>query len=387
MLPYLYRHVSLYVSALWKYSPPVVNVGNPGLVHIRTLRIIDGLFVQAFDSEKHLPSLLELLGLLPKNGLRVFESVAVLRSPSGTELIFLPRLRTRKDVHQDLALLLRIRQQRLKNYQYHSVPSTARPLTPIFDEISHVSCLQVVLKNGRDCDIAGQLFSHMPLVTNVALTLCNKCLDHTNGDQSEAGCKVLNKIFGSSKTNHDRLKVRVLRIEGLSFKSAGVVLPSILPLEGLEQLYLFNCRYTSRLCESLAELSLHLKVFCDQHAYNTPRLATVDTFLKSLRYLRVLRLSRDWRSLSDFEPCDWPSLFPCAPELRSLDLNEHKHGPDGLLFLNTRRSLPGFQTFCDRASQLQQLSMRSPGLEKNHWGAAHGLEAVLVSLRYVLQHE
>lgn len=71
MLPYLYRHVSLYVSALWKDSPPVFNVGNPGLVHIRTLRIIDGQFVQAFDVEKHLPSLLKLLGLLPKNGLRV----------------------------------------------------------------------------------------------------------------------------------------------------------------------------------------------------------------------------------------------------------------------------------------------------------------------------
>ena len=82
VLPYLYRHVSLYVSALWKYSPPVVNVGNPGLVHIRTLRIIDGQFVEAFDSENHLPNLLELLGLLPKNGLLAFESVAVLHGPS-----------------------------------------------------------------------------------------------------------------------------------------------------------------------------------------------------------------------------------------------------------------------------------------------------------------
>ena len=80
MLPYLYRHVRLYVGAL--YSPPVFTVNNPGLVHMRTLCFIDGQFVQAFDNEKHLPSLLQLLSLLPKNMLRVFESVETLQSPS-----------------------------------------------------------------------------------------------------------------------------------------------------------------------------------------------------------------------------------------------------------------------------------------------------------------
>jgi hypothetical protein len=82
MLPYLYRNVRLYVGALHKETPPVFTVGNPGLVHIRTLCFIDGQFVQAFDNEKHLPSLLQLLSLLPKNMLRVFESVETLQSPS-----------------------------------------------------------------------------------------------------------------------------------------------------------------------------------------------------------------------------------------------------------------------------------------------------------------
>lgn len=223
----------------------------------------------------------------------------------------------------------------------------------------------MVLKNGRDCDIAGELFSHMPLVTTVAITLSNGWLDHTMGDQGETGRKVINKVFSSANTIQNRLKVRILRIEGMSLKSAGVTLPTVLPLEGLEQLHLFSCRYTSRLCASLAGLKLHLKVLCDQRAYNEPSPGTVDAFLTSLRWLRVLRLSRDWRSTSDFEPCDWPSLLPCAHELRSLDLDEHDPGPDGILFLDTRRSLPGFKTFCDRASQLQQLSMRSPGLEKS----------------------
>jgi hypothetical protein len=237
----------------------------------------------------------------------------------------------------------------------------------------------VVLKNGRDCDIAGQLFSRMPLVTNVAITLSNELLDLTMGDKDETGREVINKIFSPSNSDDTRLQVKILRIEGMSLKSAGPVLPTIL--------HMFRCRYTSRLCESLAELNLHLKVFCDQRAYNTPSHGIVDTFLKSLQYLRVLRLSRDWRSLCDYESCDWPSLLPCAHELRSLDLDEHKPGPDGVLFLDTRRSLSGFQTFCGRASCLQQLSMRSPGLEKIHWDATHGLEAVLVSLHHMLQYD
>jgi hypothetical protein len=82
MLPYLYRRVSLGVGKLYKDRSAVFTVGNPGLVHIRALRIIDAPYVQAFDNENHLPSLLELLSLLPKNVLRVFESVETFQGPS-----------------------------------------------------------------------------------------------------------------------------------------------------------------------------------------------------------------------------------------------------------------------------------------------------------------
>ena len=82
MLPYLYRHVRLFIGALHKESPPVFTAKNPGLVHIRTLCIIDALFVQGFDDEKHMPGLLQLLSVLPKNVLRVFESVRILQSSS-----------------------------------------------------------------------------------------------------------------------------------------------------------------------------------------------------------------------------------------------------------------------------------------------------------------
>jgi len=77
MLPYLYRTVSLRVGALSKYHPRALTSDNPGLVHIRTLRVVDGTYAQAFSNEEHLPSLLELMRVLPTDGLRVFESVII----------------------------------------------------------------------------------------------------------------------------------------------------------------------------------------------------------------------------------------------------------------------------------------------------------------------
>ena len=82
MLPYLYRLVRLRTGALHKESPPIFTARNPGLVHIRALCIIDGHFVQGFNDEIHLPGLLQLLSVLPKNVLHVFESVETLQTPS-----------------------------------------------------------------------------------------------------------------------------------------------------------------------------------------------------------------------------------------------------------------------------------------------------------------
>jgi hypothetical protein len=185
-------------------------------------------------------------------------------------------------------------------------------------------------------------------------------------------------MFDSPDTSHIRLKLRTLCVDGMCLKSAGTILPAMLSLEELEQLHLFRCHYTSRLCESLAKLQLRLDSFRDQRAINRPSAGSLDIFFQSLRSLRNLRLSLHGQHINDPELCDWPSPLPPAHELRSPDLDDFKPGPEGVLFVDTRRSLSGFQVFCDRASQLQQLSMGSPGLEERHWNAPHGLNAFLV---------
>ena len=75
MLPYLYRRVILNVSVLDKDRAVILTADDPGLSHVHTLRMMDTPYVQVFDNERHLPSLLQLLERLPMNSLRVFESV------------------------------------------------------------------------------------------------------------------------------------------------------------------------------------------------------------------------------------------------------------------------------------------------------------------------
>lgn len=389
MLPYLYRRICLNLYGRDKDLKSMFTARNPGLSHIRTLRFMDGPFVPFFDNSRHLLGICHLLTVTPRNVLRTFESVRIRDYSCEPELTLFSRLRTTNVVHQELELLLRIRQQRLLNYQHHSLPLTARILTPAFDEVSHVTCLQLFLRNGRDCDIAKQLLDHMPLVTSLSIKLSRACLDRTMGGKGETGRAVVNKIFGSANPSDRRLKLKRLRIEWMSFKSAGIILPTLLPLEKLEHLHLFKCRYTSRLFESLTELKLRLVSVCDQRAYsNGPSLNILDVFLKSMQpQLRKLRLSRDCRSNGGFKTCDWPSLVPHAHELRCLELDDWKPGTQNALFSETRRSLSGFSEFCDGASQLQQLSMNSPGLEEVYWDKRDGLQDFLVRSQPEPQHK
>lgn len=78
----------------------------------------------------------------------------------------------------------------------------------------------------------------------------------------------------------------------------------------------------------------------------------------------------------EYEVCDWTALMSHASSLRCLELYDYDpYGP----FLNTKRKLHGFQVFCEHASQLQQLAMQGPKIEKSTWMIRYGLHAFLVN--------
>jgi len=286
-------------------------------------------------------------------------------------------LHTTGPVRQDLGLLLRARQQQLKNYQHLSLLPTFHTLTPPSDEISHISCLQLYLGSERDCGVAKQLFENMPSVTSLSIKLSSARLDRTIGGKCETGRKIIVKIFDSTNASRPHQKLKRLRIERMSFKSAGFILPTVLPLDELEHLHLFRCRYTNRLCESLSQLKLRLKSYCDLRAYNVSNPGAYDTSMRSIQPLRKLRLSCDQADSTGWDSCDWASFLPHANELRCLDLRDND--PARPLFATTRRSLAGFRSFCANASHIQQLSINGPSLQENQWDMPRGMDAFLVS--------
>lgn len=73
-MPYLYRHVRLNVQHLTSKLSDVFGADHPGLPYIRILRI-KGFGMTLTQDDVHLAVICHLLTVIPKNSLRIFESV------------------------------------------------------------------------------------------------------------------------------------------------------------------------------------------------------------------------------------------------------------------------------------------------------------------------
>lgn len=195
------------------------------------------------------------------------------------------------------------------------------------------------------------------------------------GGASETGREVVKTLFPPGYANTLRAKLRRLRIEFMSIRLAGAILPNVVPLDELKHLHLLRCNETDHFCDSLSRLNLTLESFCDEYSEST-QLGMMEAFLTALHPLQELRVT-SWRYSLGSERFDWPSLMPHAADLQRLEVCDHtpfRSGP----FVATTRTLSTFKAFCERASSLQQLSMLGPAIEKIYWKSAHGLDAYLV---------
>jgi hypothetical protein len=279
-------------------------------------------------------------------------------------------------VNERLGLLLRIKQRRLLNHLQLSCQSKTDRLIPAIDEVNHVTCLQLYLSNRQDCTTAGLLLGRMSSVTSLSITLKAPALDSSMGNAYSAGREVINTLFPPDYATHPRAKLKRLRIASMSFHSAGTILPTVIPLNELKHLHLLKCADTERLYESLAQLTLTLLSFCDERCASLDEGA-MDTFLKSLAPLQKLRIISQISAVG-FEKFAWSTLLPHAPELRCLEVGDYRPR-NSESFMETRRTVPAFQTLCDRTSGLQYLSMLGPAIERYDWKSTCGLDAFLVS--------
>lgn len=273
-------------------------------------------------------------------------------------------------------MFLRITQQNLVNYQYHSLKSAIDPFFPSMDELSHVTLVQVLLRDKKDCRNAGMLLEQTVSVTNLSIELNNDALDYGIGRRGEAGREIVNTLFASSKAAHHGLKLRRLRIRRMSFFDAGTTLPTVLQCDTLEHLHLRQCGHADRLCESLSQLNLTLRSFTDE-GHDVQREDAHAMFLKSLSPLQSLHLTGLYHAATKgYEGFPWPMMINHAPSLRCLEIKELF--PDHIATTSNNEIPLSFEAFCASASNLQQLSMAGPEIEKDTWASADGLRALLV---------
>jgi hypothetical protein len=263
------------------------------------------------------------------------------------------------------------------NLQYLSLRPNDGHLIPAADEVGHITCLQLFLSNRQDCINVGLLLQRMPSVTSLSITLSTPYLGNFGGDKSAAGREVISALFGPDYATQPHAKLKRLRITSISFQSAGTILPTVVPLDQLEHLHLSQCQDTEPLYESLSQLNLSMKSFCDMSNNSLGREA-MRAFLKLLSPVQKLRAS-DELYMHGGDRFDWSTLVSHAPELRFLEVADCRSDPDEP-FMDEKTTLPAFRTFCSHASRLQQLSMIGPSIEPETWDCTLGLNAFLVSL-------
>jgi hypothetical protein len=285
------------------------------------------------------------------------------------------RLNTTKEVEQRFGMFLRITQRRLINHQYHSLKSCVGSFAPTSDELRHVTCLQVFLRNQEDCYNARMILEHTVRVTVLEIELSNEKLSFGSSGAGQVGREVVNTLFESNNAAHQVPKLQVLRIRHMSFSKAGTILPTVLTCNELRHLHLLSCSHTDRLCESLSQIKLNLQSFCDM-GYGAHCEDAHTIFLKSLSCLQTLRFTGYYRATSSRHgEYPWPMITSQAPSLRCLeiDLVSRDSGTS-----NEPKILRSFAAFCASASNLQQLSIAGPEIERSTWSSAHGLLALLV---------
>lgn len=272
-------------------------------------------------------------------------------------------------------MFLRITQRRLINHQYHSLKSCVDSFIPTSDELRHVTCLQVFLRSQDDCRNARNILERTVRVKVLEIELSDKRLGVDSGSAREVGREVVNTLFASTNTVHPVPKLQLLRIRSMSFSEAGTILATVLPCNELRHLHLLYCSHTDRLCESLSRLKLNLQSFCDAGC-GTDHEDAHTIFLKSLSCLQTLRLTGYHRAArSHHEGHPWPMIIFQASSLRCLEI-DLECGDSNTA--NEPKILRSFAAFCASASNLQQLSVAGPEIERSTWKSVHGLCALLV---------
>lgn len=294
------------------------------------------------------------------------------------------RLPRNWDVDYGLVLLFRARQQRLINYDYHGPAWRDAPyIPPCEHSLANVTCLQLYLRQPKDCEHAGVLINRASRVTSLAIEvdkdLRRACIRNPVSSRLQR-LEVIRQLFGSTDVNAPRSLLRFLRIKSFSLGEMAEVLPTKLPLQGLRHLELIACPSERTFVGKLVQLQVNLETYyvraCAEQGLRAPNehesLVRLMTSPRRLVVNSTTRISHDWAT-----------LFTSSHTLKALRIVDEEYDIDNMCPV-FHRSMDGFFDFCGAASGLEQLAMTCPAVEISRWEEPEGFLRMLVGVYRLL---
>ena len=167
--------------------------------------------------------------------------------------------------------------------------------------------------------------------------------------------------------------LRTLRIRDTDLRLIGKALHEIIRFEQLHTLVLDGCTNTAVLYKHLTPLNLKLQSFADLRTSSgledlAPRNVNArDVFIRSLREVRQISISRMARGPKDSKPLSFATLLPRAAALKSLNLDHFCYygvhvGNMPTIYSGVSETIEAFGALCAQMRGLEQLAICAPSV-------------------------
>ncbi|KAK5125413.1 hypothetical protein LTR85_000522 [Meristemomyces frigidus] len=340
--PQLYQSVVLRTSQLKTTLKKAFRANNPGLSHVRSLRVTEQ-HGEEYQHKFHGLVLCHVLQVLPKSGLKLFE------------------IDTRQAVSLDILFLLRTRQHCLRNCQLQRLLSPSKAsIIPDKADLGLITCIQLCLRTRPDCERAGQLLRHATSVQR--LDICAAAsVDFGNE---------LSAVY-TPQPQHLTLRAFVLEV------ADGGYLVSL--LTSVVDLVLVDCDDASTLLDMHTSHLRTIAVVRADDAGSSPHaMADVLDRFVGLEALQVSHVTRS--SHCGFE---WASLARHGRSLRLLYLDDFAGTETFFSDGEYDRSPKALEKSCKSCGKLEQLAISMPSWRRENWLAAHGLFRFLKCVKHL----
>lgn len=269
------------------------------------------------------------------------------------------------------------KQSRVSNFQFRGIEDVvdwqkfaAKP-----KDLARVQRMQLCLENNRDCRQAAVVLERAHNLRSLDIDLNYQ---NAVNDEEGDGIPTMNLILDKVNAGNQCSQLTSLRLSRIDLPDDGYADCKLLQMPRLKHLALYDCCNYGTFLGLLAKASLDLDSISlveEPGYFYEPEFATYgEQFLRSIKAPRRVALVLEGDD-DDGSTFDTSWFYEYASTITSMKLQVH---PCSELSWFSKAS--EFRQFCNRALDLQQLSMSGIEVRPSLWEQPEGLKPFLVCL-------